>query len=299
MRIRLPPALAAGAAVLSLAGAAAAAVVDRVQVGVSGRNETKGLSAALYVDVPVVAGYRQSAFSGNNGTWQGPDYHATQSSKSGRTVLSFRAVFHSGVGSLDGMASRSGVLVHTTWTRVQKTARQVPRLLGGRTVGTVAAELVLYEEPITGSARYESVLAIPLCHGVFGAVDFYAGAPSQDVSGSAGQYLVGTTQAKQWNHDHALAAPASVKLDGPLPGGSISAHAVGKAVAGATADCGGGLRKVPLVLQRKSGASWVSAGHGISGSGGKFRLAAPGAGSYRVLVALGPFKAVSSTVDVR
>ena len=289
----------AGAALTALALAPLALAtgpVDKVQVGVSGRNATKGLSPALYVDVPVVADYRQAKFDGEQGDWQGPDYSATQKPGTGRTDLSFRSDFENNVGSLDGMAKHA--LVHTTWTQAAKQAVRVTRVLSGKPVGSVGGELVLYEEPIDTSARWESVLALPLCHGVFGAVDFYADAPPEDTSGTAGQYQVGTTPAKQWNHDHALAAAQGVELDGPLPGTHVTARRAGKRIAGVVGDCGGGLQSVPLTLQRKARAGWAAAGHGVSGAGGKFALPARSAGSYRVLGVLGPFRATSAAVAV-
>src|SRR5690349_19190583 len=91
----------------------AAGPVERVKVGVTGRNATEGLSAALYVDVPVVADYRQSTFDGEQGDWQGPDYTATRKPGSQRTDLSFRSIFDNRVGSLAGMSKKA--LVHTTW----------------------------------------------------------------------------------------------------------------------------------------------------------------------------------------
>lgn len=298
MQMQRRPWTLLGAAVLTLAVSIAATggSVERVQVGVSGRNATVGLSPALFVDVPVVAGYRQTKFDGEQGDWQGPDYHATQKPGTGRTDLSFRTIFDNHVGSLAAMARKG--LVHTTWTQAQATAARVPRLLGGRAVGSVGGELVLYDEPIDGSARWESVLALPLCHGVFGAVDFYADAPAQDTSGTAGQYLVGSTPAKSWNHDHALAAARGVKLDGPLPGARVSAHAAGKVVAGQVGDCGGGLQHVPLVLQHEAGGGWSTARHGVSGAAGRFSLPASPAGSYRVVAVLRPFSATSAAVRV-
>jgi hypothetical protein len=289
----------AGIAVAGLVAAAAvsAGTVERVRVGVTGRNATEGLSPALYLDVPVVADYAQSKFDGEQGDWQGPDYTATQKPGTGRTDLSFRSIFDNRVGSLDAMAGKA--LVHATWTQAQKSAVRVPRLVGGRLVGAVRGELVLYGEPITGSARWESVLAVPLCHGVFGAVDFYADAPPQDTSGIAGQYLVGTTPARRWNHDHALAAAHGVKLDGPLPGGRVTAHAAGRAVSGRISDCGGGLQHVPLLLQRKAGSGWTAAGRGSSGTGGAFRIAAHASGTYRVSAALGGFSTTGAPVVVR
>lgn len=293
------PALAAAAAatiVLLAVSAATAGTLDRVQVGVTGRNATEGLSPALYVDVPVVADYVESKFDGEQGDWQGPDYHATQSTTTGHTDLSFRSDFENHVGSLDGSAQHA--LVHKDWTLDQKSSVKVPRVLGGRMVGAVGGKLVVYAEPITGSARWESVLAISLCHGVFGAVDFYADAPPSDTSGTAGQYLVGTTPANQWNHDHALSAAQGVKLDGPLPGARVAAHASGRRIVGKVSDCGGGLQGIPLVLQRKAGAGWSVAGHGASGPGGTFRLPASSTTSYRVTASLGPLKATSRTVTL-
>ena len=286
----------AGAVFLLVATAAAAGTVDRVRVGVTGRNATAGLSPALYVDVPVVADYVQSKFDGEQGDWQGPTYTATQSTTTGRTDLSFRTDFENTVGSLAGMAQHA--LVHKDWTRSQNSAIKVPRVLGGHAAGTVGGKLVVYAEPITGSARWESVLAIPLCHRIFVGMDFYADAPPTDVSGT-NQYLVGTTPAKQWNHDHALAAARGVKLDGPLPGARVTAHPAGKTVTGVVRDCGGGLQNVQLILQRRSGAGWVPAGHGTSRAGGKFSLPAGARGSYRVIATLGPLHSSSGSVAVR
>jgi hypothetical protein len=297
MRIGLLTVLVVAGAAFATASvsiASRAGGIERVQVGVSGRNATRGLSPLLYVVVPVVRDYRQTKFDGEQAEWRGPDYHATQKAGTDATTLFLRSEFASDAGSLAGMTRKA--LVHTTWPVAAKESVKVPRLLGGRTVGAVAGLVLLAGEPIEGSARFESVVAIPLCHGVFGAIDFYAGAPPQDASGSAGQYLVGDTPAKQWNHDHALAATHGVKLDGPLPGGRISARRVGAAVSGAVADCGGGLQHVPLQLQRNAGAGWTTVRRGASGPGGRFRLAIRGAGRYRVVAAVGPFKAASAAV---
>ena len=74
---------------------AAAAPMERVQVGVKGRNATR-------VDVPV-GDYTSAKFDGEQGDWQGPAYTATQSATTGRAGLSFRSDFEDDVGSLDGM----------------------------------------------------------------------------------------------------------------------------------------------------------------------------------------------------
>jgi hypothetical protein len=293
MRARRPVFAAAAVTFLLAVTAAGAGTIDRVQVGVTGRNATKGLSPALYVDVPVVADYVQSKFDGEQGDWQGPTYTATQSTTTGRTDLSFRTDFENNVGTLDGMAEHA--LVHKDWTLSQKNAVKVPRLLGGIAAGTVGGKLVVYAEPITGSARWESVLAIPLCHHIFVGMDFYADAPTTDVSGT-NQFLVGSTPAKQWNHDHALAAARGVELDGPLPGAQVAAHPAGKSVAGVVRDCGGGLQNVHLTLLRKSGTRWAPAGHGKSGPGGKFVLPAHARGSYHVVAKLGPLHVTSGSV---
>ena len=296
-RVRVAVLVVAAVAGLAAAALAWAGTVDRVRVGVTGRNATQGLSSALYVDVPVVADYVQSKFDGEQGDWQGPNYHATQSTTTGRTDLSFRTDFESHVGSLNGSVQHA--LVHKNWTLDEKSAVKVPRLLGGRLVGAVGGELAVYAEPVPGAARWEAVLAIPLCGGVFGAVDFYADAPPQDTSGTAGQYLVGTTPAKQWNRDHDVAAAQGVKLDGPLPGARITVRASGKSLTGVVRDCGSGLQGVPVVLQRRAATGWSATGRATSGPGGTFKLPGRGPGSYRVVAALGPFKATSGAVVAR
>ena len=296
MRSRRAAAVAGASVVACLVATVAwAGTVDKVRVGVSGRNATRGFSPGLYVDVPVVADYTQTKFDGEQAEWQGPDYTATQSPETGRTDLSFRSEFENkefNVVSLDGEALHA--VVHKTWTLAAKQSAQVPRILAGKTVGAVRGELVVYQEPIDVSARWESVLALPLCHGVFGAIDFYTNAPAANTSGTAGQFQVGTTPAKQWNHDHALAAAQGVTLDGPLPGAHVAAHRAGKVIAGVVGDCGGGLQNVPLTLQRKAGAGWAAAGRGVSGASGKFSIPAGAAGSYRVVAKLGPFAATAS-----
>lgn len=296
-RIRVWAVVSAGAvATAAVAAAAGSGTVDRVQVGQPGRNATQGLSAALYVDVPVAQDYTQAKFDGQQGDWTGPDYTATQKPGTGRTDLSFLSEFQDaefGVHSVPQMIQKT--LVHETWSQEQRAQVRVPRVLAGRSVGTISGSAALFAEPITGSARFEAVIAFPLCLGDFAAIDFYADAPPEDTSGTAGQYLVGTTPAKQWNHDHALASTMGVKLDGPLPHPHVTARSTDNAISGVVGDCGGGLQSIPIVLQRGSAV----VGRGKSGPGGKFKLPTKGAGSYRVVAALGPFKAASPAVVAR
>ena len=256
-------------AVLTATAVSAAATVERVRVGVSGRNATAGLSPSLYVDVPVVAGYRESKFDGEQGDWRGLRLPRDAGARHREDRPQLRSIFDNRAGSAAAMAEQG--LVHKTWQKDQTGTVRVPRVLGGRAVGSVGGALVLYEEPIEGSARWEAVLSLPLCHGVFGAVDFYADAPPEDTSGTAGQYLVGSTPAKAWNHDHVLASARGVKLDGPLPGPGVAAHVSGSAVVGRVADCGGGLEHVPLVLQRSSGGGWATARRGTSARRARLR----------------------------
>ncbi|HEY7692850.1 MAG TPA: hypothetical protein VH816_10965 [Gaiellaceae bacterium] len=296
MRSRRAAAVAAACLAACVATASVwAATVDRVKVGVGGRNTTRGLSSALYVAVPVVEDYTQSRFDGEQGDWQGPTYSSGQSSTPGRADLSFRSDFENKefhVVSLAGMVQHA--LVHQSWTHAETHAVRVPRVLAGKAVGAIGGELAVYQEPISSSARWEAVLALPLCHGVFGAIDFYAGAPAADTTGTGGEYLVGTTPAKQWNHDHAVAAAQEVALDGPLPDAHVTAHRTAGRITGVVGDCGGGLRNVPVRLQRKAGAGWTAAGRGLSGAGGKFALPAAAAAGYRVVARLGPFSATAT-----
>ena len=59
--------------------AAAALVVDRVQVGVAGRKATSGFSAALAVALAAPPKHERSCcYDGISGAWRGPEFQATR-----------------------------------------------------------------------------------------------------------------------------------------------------------------------------------------------------------------------------
>ena len=260
--------------------AASAATADRVQVGRPGQNATAGFPLALFTSVTLLPDYRLlGRFDGESRNWQGPNW--SDGSLGGRTTLDWQVTF-APAGSAAAMARNA--LGGLAWPVAERPRVQVPHFVGKRKVGSIPAVTLLMKAPGDNNAQYESVLAFPLCRGVFAAAKFSLLNPgSEYASDPSVPFLVKGVPTKQWNHDRALAALGRVKLEGYLPPGRVTARAAGRSVTGAVRDCrGDAMAGVPLRLLRGS----ATVARTRAAANGTYRLAAPGPGTYRVVVAL-------------
>jgi hypothetical protein len=258
--------------------AASAATADRVQVGRPGQNVTAGFALALFVAVATLPDYvAVGSFDGDSRRWEGPDYRAR--TLGAKATIDWQVTFDA-TGSAAAMATKA---LAQDWPVAERPQVGIPHLVLGREVGSIPAVALLTKAPGGNNAQFESVVAFPLCRGVFVAADFdllnptseYAAAPSDP-------FLVkGSVPARQWNHDRALEALGQVALEGYLPIGRVTARAAGRSVTGAVRDCRGDpMAGIELRLLR--GRAVVARAR--AAADGAYRLVARSPGTYRVTV---------------
>lgn len=261
--------------------AASAASADRVQVGRPGQNATEGYPLALFTTVALLPDYRPvNHFDGHSRDWEGPQYRSANLD-GGKTTLDWSVTFDR-VGSAAAMAAKT--LRGWSWPVAERPQVRIPHRVGRRTVGTIPAVALLIKAPGGNNAQFKSVVAFPLCRGVFVAADFSLTSPIGEYgTDPSDTYLVKGTPALDWNHDHAIAALEQVALEGYLKPGRVTARAAGRSITGSVRDCRGdpmaGI-EVRLVRDGTAGARTKAA------ADGSYRLRAPGAGAYRVTVGL-------------
>lgn len=259
---------------------AAAATVDRVQVGKPGQNATEGFPLALFTTVGMLPGYRAvNHFDGHSRSWQGPEYRSANLSGS-KSTLDWSVTFDR-VGSAAAMASKA-LASSSPWPVVERPQIRIPHRVGRRTVGSIPATALLTKAPGQNSAQFRAVVAFPLCRGVFAAAYFSLTSPgSQYGTDPSDTYLVNGVPALAWNHDHAVDALRQVALEGYLPPGRVTARAAGRSITGAVRDCrGDAMAGVAVRLLRGS----ATVARAKAAADGSYRLRAPGAGTYRVSV---------------
>jgi len=259
--------------------AATAATKDRVQVGRPGQNATAAFPLGLYTSVSLLPKYRAlGRFDGESRNWAGPPYRSSSGLGSAST-LDWQVTF---VRAGSAAAAARGALA-LDWPVAERPQVRVPHQVGARVVGAIPAAALLTKGPGDNNAQYESVLAFPLCGGLFVTASFSLLSPGSDyASGPDDAFLVDGVPARQWNHDRALEALAQVALEGHLPLGRLTARAAGRAVTGTVRDCRGDAM-AGIDVRLLSGRAVVA--RTKAAANGTFRLSAPRPGSYRVEVA--------------
>jgi hypothetical protein len=265
--VRLVAAVAVAGALASGALGAATRVTNRAQVGVPGRNATRGYSPSLYVVFASPADYGAGCCTDvDSGEWDGPRYEASGNpSLGGTATIAWRAVFDDGATSVE-TAARAALVQR--WPDVGVASASVPHATAGVTVGRIPAFALFTHSPASGSAQDEDALAFPLCRGLFVVADLSALQPFTDTTGGvAGQYTVNGTLASTYNDEQLRAALAGVSLDGYLRIGKLAAAVRGGVVTGRLTDC----RSEPMPSAR------IRAGRSTSRTraDGRFTIRAP------------------------
>jgi len=283
VRLLLLAGLVAGAA----AGLAGAAAIDRVVVGVTGRNATVGFSAGLYVEVMVESGYHKTSFDGDHGVWVGPPYHSTKNaSLGGKAGADWTVYFDKGLTVKQAQAKH--FVQH--WARLQAASIDVPHVVGQTRVAKIRGTWLLTKGPGDTNSQFEGVLTFPLCRGVVVSAEFAFLTPFSVSDNTGGQYRVyaspGDKDPVSWNYGAAVLAPAEVALLGYLPAAQIGpvsmlkpAGSATHAVAGRVLDCSGA--PMPSVPVRVGNTTAHADERGI------FQVHVPSAGDYPVTVTAG------------
>jgi hypothetical protein len=258
---------------LVFAAAAAAGVTGRARVGIAGRNDTRGYSAALWVNLDSPQTYRKGCCTDvDSGEWLGPRYQASDNaSLAGDSSIAWRAVFDRRGGSAVAVARANLV---QRWPTASTESITVPHLVGTLKVGTLAGTAIVTKAPASSSAQVEGALAFPLCPGLHVVANFDALKPFAGPTGTGGMYEVNGVDAATWNRQQVESALHGVSLVGYLPVGHVTAARAGGAIAGRVTDCVG--HPMPGVTVRAGSA------HAKADGAGRYRLAAAGAVSVVV-----------------
>jgi hypothetical protein len=297
MRFRLLPGLAglALAAVLACPSVAAAAAVDRVQVGVPGKSSpTRGFSEGLAVELTSPAAYERGCCSDFlSGVWTGPRVAASRGAgEQNASRIDFGVSFARGRRTAAALARDAG---WAQYPELAGRARRVRHVVGGRDVGTLRAFAVVDAEEAPG-ARVQAALAIGLGRRVHAVVLFNLDDPYAD-STEEGAITVAGKPASAWNREQAEAALAAARLVGSLPPARVKARRAGAKVAGRVLDAfGHPVAEVPVALQRRTGGGWRRVAKGTASTRGTYSLRAAGGGRYRVVATLAGSSARSRAV---
>jgi hypothetical protein len=278
-----------GACALIAVSTGSAQVTNRAQVGVQGRNETKGYSPGLYVVFVSPSDYRAGCCTDvDSGQWLGPRYQASgNASLGGDSSIDWSAKFDP--RSTSASAAATAALVQK-WPQVSQQSVRVPHVVRGTNVGSIDGTAIVTRSPAE-PAQFEAVLGFPLCRGLFVAAGFALLKPFTDTTGGvAGQYMVNGMLASAWNRQQADASLQGVRLEGYLPAASLTARASGRVVTGVVRDCA--RHPMPGITVRAGGTRTTTR---IDGS---FRLVVSRRGSVLV-VASGGGRTLKARVRVR
>jgi len=229
-----------GLLVLAVAAAPALAKVkNHVQVGVQGRNDTRGYSSQLYVDVTSPSPYDAGCCTdSDSGEWNGPPYAAAQKADLGGTSNIVWSVVFTRRASSAGKAAHDRLIHH--WPSEPAAAMGVPLVSKGWRVATIPAVAWVTEEPGANSAQVEGAIGFPLCAGVYAVADFTAEKPDANTTnGVYGDYQIENGRPSDWNRSAVVESLKGVVLDGYLPPRRLTASGAKGAVSGRLTDCGG------------------------------------------------------------
>src|SRR3954465_1136067 len=268
-------------AALVLTQAAAAGGVEHVNVNGAGRNSTNTFSKTLYVDVAVVSGFVKHSNDGDEGSWNGPNYHASlKASEGGPTSIGWGVDFDIAAHVTPLALARKHALTFGSWHVLQHGPLLVPHLVGGRKVGTLHAVMLLTQAPGSDATAFSSSVAFSLCKGVVVEVHFGSQGPSTSEPYQAGRWIMEDgTEVQPWTRDHLRAALDGVALDGYLPVGRVTAAARGRAVSGRVTDCLGHPMPGVTVL--------AGTAHAVTKADGAYAVRAASAGSIVVSASAG------------
>jgi hypothetical protein len=300
MRARLTLCFSVCLALASIASVAATARaqdnLDRVQVGVPG-TVTRNFATSLSIRMTIPSGYtRECCYDFVSGAWVGPAVHYSDDpGRQGAAHTSWEVTFVRTSQSLAAIARSAG------WARYPEASgrsRTVQHVLAANKLGTLKAFGVT-DQQVAPDAKTQAALVIDLGQRVKAIVLFTLADPAADRDAS-GALTVNGLSSSAWNRSAAEAAMKSVQIEGALPISRVKAHASGRKVAGTVTDIAGqAVGQATVTLQRKAGGKWKKVRVGKSSLTGKFSLAAPGKGQYRVLAKIGGASARSGAVKVR
>lgn len=243
--------------------AAVAADTDRVLLG-----------PGLHATITTPPFYARTGFDGDSGSWRGPSCIPR-----GRLDLAAPLSLTWGIGIYRATSAADASKQARTfdWKVISTSTAPLPHVVGGRTVGTIPATVVLTDsESPTG--YHEAGLGFAIAPGRFvGAGAWSRGNASGCIVDGAG------TPVEQWHRRIARESLAGIQVVGNLPPARVSARRSGRLVRGSALD----IHRHPLAaaavaLQRGSGSRWRVVSRARTSATGAYVLRLRGSGTFRV-----------------
>jgi Carboxypeptidase regulatory-like domain len=285
MRFRTASCAALAAVLICAAPAAAEPVLDRVQVGVPGKDSpTRGFAENLSIAMKAPSAYERGCCADFvSGAWDGPRIEASDSSAlQNRSRIEWSATFERSRATEKRLARAAG---WADYPEIEAKRRRVRHIVAGRRVGFLPAFTAIDAQESPG-AKVQAAVAIGFGRRVHGTVLFHLPDPAADQS-SAGTLTVEGQPASTWNRAQARNALAGVYVEGSLPPARVNARRAGSRVKGTVRDSfGHPVSGAEVTLERRAGGGWRKAGTGTSSGRGAFNLSAVRSGAYRVVAAL-------------
>lgn len=234
------------------------------------------LDPGLHATITTPPFYTRTGFDGDSGSWRGPNCIPR-----GRLDLAAPLSLTWGIGIYRATSAADASKQARTfeWKVISTSTAPVPHVVGGRTVGTIPATLVLTDsESETG--YHEAGLGFAIARGRFvGAAAWSRGNAFACIVEGAG------TPVDQWHRRIARESLTGIQVAGNLPPARVSARRSGQSVRGTAVD----MHRHPLVaaavaLQRRSGSRWRVVSRARTSATGVYVLRLRGRGTFRVTV---------------
>jgi hypothetical protein len=273
----------AAAACLVFAGSASSAAVERIPL--------QSLPPGLFLTLTSPSQYAAE----RPGRWIGPEYWASGNREQrGWSVIDWSVSFRDRAVEPESAAAAA---TPRGWREQERAGIAVPRVVGGRMVGTVQSYFVLKHL----DAMHEAALAIPVSRSAIAVVKFSLVAPERTTIPPFGEYLVqGSIFASSWNRGQAFLALAGVQIEGRLPPSAVSIERVRQrlAVRGSVVDVfKHAIVNARVVLERRIGQAWRAVGSTRTNAQGVYVARTGAPGRYRVSLPGTPLR--SASVPVR
>ncbi len=251
-----------------------AALALWVPVALASDTDRVLLGPGLQATITTPPFYTRTGFDGDSGSWRGPNCIPR-----GRLDLAAPLSLTWGIGMYRATSATDASKQARTfdWNVISTTTEPLPHVVGGRTVGTIAATLVLTDSE-SDTGYHEAGLAFAIGPGRF------AGAAAWSRGNAFACVVEGSgTPVAQWHRRIARESLAGIQIAGNLPPARVSARRSGRTVRGTAVD----MYRHPLVaaavaLQRRSGSGWRVVSRARTSVTGAYVLSLRGSGRFRV-----------------
>ena len=245
------------------------------------------LAPGLSATITTLSQYTREGFDGDSGSWRGPTCVPR-----GRLDLAGPLSLTWGIGVYTATSAvQAGEQARTfDWKAIESTSVRLPHVVGGRTVGTIPATLVVTDS--AGPTGYhESSVAFRLVGNRWVAGEAWS-------RGNTFSCVVdGDGAVDEWHRRVAREALSGIRAEGNFPPSRVTARRSGRRVGGSVRDVNGHpLVAAPVTLERRRGTGWRAVSRTRTNAAGAYVLRLRAGGPHRVAASSGGVTARSPIV---